>query len=153
MQELWRSKANNINFHYRTKSVKINEQIFLWIQKPYFWPIFQTVGANKVFSKNSSSVTHNFIRVSSTMQKLREIWWSNFKKTSGQTTGWKDKQTLFHRILPATDQVLLSTMAVHCHLKVKDIEYNVGLTKIIASQSACEKWALGPHELNGHAHF
>ena len=47
----------------------------------------------------------------------------------------------------------------------QDIEYSVGLTKIIASQSACKKISsilklthttqqiLGSHELNGHTHF
>ena len=43
--------------------------------------------------------------------------------------GQKDGQTLFHRILPATAWGLTSTTAVDLHLKVKDIEYNVGLTK------------------------
>ena len=41
----------------------------------------------------------------------------------------KGGQTLFHRILPATTMGLTSKTAVNSHLKVKDIEYNVGLTK------------------------
>ena len=44
-------------------------------------------------------------------------------------SGGKDGQTLFHRILPATARGLASKTAVNWHLKVKDIEYNVGLTK------------------------
>ena len=44
-------------------------------------------------------------------------------------SGGKDGQTLFHRILPATARGLTSKTAVNWHLKVKDIEYNVGLTK------------------------
>ena len=43
--------------------------------------------------------------------------------------GLKDGQALFHRILPATTKGLSSTTAVDWHLKIKDIEYNVGLTK------------------------
>ena len=43
--------------------------------------------------------------------------------------GWKDIQTLLHRILPATTRGLTSTTAVDWHLKVKDKEYGVGLTK------------------------
>ena len=39
-------------------------------------------------------------------------------------SGGKDGRTLFHRILP----VLTSKTAVNWHLKVKDIECNVGLT-------------------------
>ena len=41
----------------------------------------------------------------------------------------KDGQTLFYSILPATARSLTSKTTVHWHLKVKDIEYNVGLTK------------------------
>ena len=40
-----------------------------------------------------------------------------------------DRQTLFHKILSATAMGLTSKTAVNWHLKVKDIEYNVGLTK------------------------
>ena len=42
-------------------------------------------------------------------------------------TGGKDGQNLFHRILPATVRGLTSTIAVDWHLKVKNIEYDVGL--------------------------
>ena len=45
-----------------------------------------------------------------------------------QTSGWKDGQTLFHRILLATTGGLKSTTAVDWHLKVKDIEYDFGMT-------------------------
>ena len=44
-------------------------------------------------------------------------------------TGQRDGQALFHMILLATARGLTSTTAVDWHLKVKDIEYNVGLTK------------------------
>ena len=47
-------------------------------------------------------------------------------------SGGKDGLTLFHRILSATAMGLnwhLVFTAVNWHLKVKDIEYNVGLTK------------------------
>ena len=43
--------------------------------------------------------------------------------------GWKDGQTLFHGTLPATARGLTSTTAIAWHLKVKDIEYEVGSTK------------------------
>ena len=44
-------------------------------------------------------------------------------------SGGKDGQTLFHSTFPATTMGLISKTAVSWHLKVKDIEYNVGLTK------------------------
>ena len=44
-------------------------------------------------------------------------------------SGGKDGETLFHGILPATARGVASKTAINWHLKVKDIEYNVGLTK------------------------
>ena len=44
-------------------------------------------------------------------------------------SGGKDRQTLFHKTLPATAIGLTGKNAVNWHLKVKDIEYNVDLTK------------------------
>ena len=77
-------------------------------------------------------------------------------------SGGKDGQTLFHRILPATAMGLTSKTAVNWHLKVKDIEYNVGLTKSycitvsmqnISSVHKLIQQILGFHELNGHTQF
>ena len=42
---------------------------------------------------------------------------------------WKDRQTLFHGILLANTRGLTCTTPVEWYLKVKDIEYNVSLTK------------------------
>ena len=52
-----------------------------------------------------------------------------FQETIQQTAGWKDEQTLFHETIPATARSPMSATAVDWHLKVKDIEYDVGLTK------------------------
>ena len=51
----------------------------------------------------------------------------------------KDRQTLFHKILPTTagglksatavNKTAVNKTAVDWHLKVKDVEYNVGPTK------------------------
>ena len=55
-------------------------------------------------------------------------------------SGSKDGQTLFHGILPATARGLASKTAINWHLKVKDVEYNVGLIKYYCiAQSACKK--------------
>ena len=83
-----------------------------------------------------------------------------------QTAGGKDGQTLFHRIFPATAEGLTSTTAVNWHLKVKDIEYDVGLTKNYCITVSKQKirsihtlilkiqQILGPHELNKcHTYF
>ena len=59
-----------------------------------------------------------------------------------------------------------SATAVDWHLKVKDVEYNVGLTKNYATTVSMQKISsihklilfkiqqiLGSHELNDHTHF
>ena len=57
--DLCRNTANNINLHYRTDAVKINDQIIQCIQKTlfldHFWSIFPI---RKYFSRKSGSVTH-----------------------------------------------------------------------------------------------
>ena len=67
---------------------------------------------------------------------------------------------LFDRILPATARGLASKTAVNWHLKVKDIEYNDGLTKKYCITVSMQKISsihkliqqiLGSHVLNGHA--
>ena len=62
--------ANNINVHYRTNSIEINDKIFQYIQKQ-FWPIFPIFGAKKKLLENPA-VMHNFIWVSSIMPNLRK---------------------------------------------------------------------------------
>ena len=52
-----------------------------------------------------------------------------FQETTQTTAKWKDGQTLFHRTLTATARGPTSTTALDWHLKVKDIEYDAGLTK------------------------
>ena len=63
------------------------------------------------------------------------------------------------RILPATTVGSTSKTAVNWHIKVKDIEYNVGLTKRYSITVSMQKirsihkliqQILGSHELSGH---
>ena len=70
--------------------------------------------------------------------------------------GQKQGQSLFHRILPASTSGLTSTTTVEQHLKVKDREYNVHLTKHYCITVSMQKSApfilkikpiLGSHEL------
>ena len=77
-------------------------------------------------------------------------------------SGGKDGETLFHGILPATARGLASKTAANWHLKVKDIEYNVGLIKTYCITVSMQKSSsihqliqqiLGSHELNDHVHF
>ena len=74
----------------------------------------------------------------------------------------KDGQTLFHGILPATARGLASKTAINWHLKVKDIEFNVGFIKNycitvsmkkISSVHKLIQQILGSHELNDSTHF
>ena len=77
-------------------------------------------------------------------------------------SGSKDGHTIFHGILPATTRGLASKTAINWHLKVKDIEYNVGITKNYCITVSMQKissihkliWQiLGSHELNDLTHF
>ena len=74
----------------------------------------------------------------------------------------KDGQTLFHGILPATARGLARKTAINWHLKVKNIEYNVGLTNNYCITVSMQKVSsihkliqqiLGSHELNDYTHF
>ena len=74
----------------------------------------------------------------------------------------KDGQTLFHGILPATARGLASKTAIKWHVKIKDIEYTIGLTKNYCITVSMQKISsiheliqliLGSHELNDHANF
>ena len=76
--------------------------------------------------------------------------------------GGKDGQTLFHGILPAAARGLASKTAIKWHVKIKDIEYTVGLTKNYCITVSMQKISsihkliqliLGSHELNDHAYF
>ena len=77
-------------------------------------------------------------------------------------SGSKDGHTIFHGILPATTRGLASKTAINWHLEVKDIEYNVGLTKNYCITVSMQKISsihkliqqiLGSHELNDYTHF
>ena len=77
-------------------------------------------------------------------------------------SGSKDGQTLFYGILPATARGLASETAINWHLKVKNIEYNVGLPNNYCITVSMQKVSsihkliqeiLGSHELNGYTHF
>ena len=77
-------------------------------------------------------------------------------------SGGKDGQTLFHGILPATARGLATKTSVNWHLKVKDIEHNVGLTKNYSIRDSMQKICsinlkiqhiLGSHQLDDHTHF
>ena len=107
---------------------------------------------NKGFSKKSDRHA-----------QLHKGFWHLSKKTPWQMSGEKDAQTLFHRVLPATARDLTSTIAVDWYLKVKDIEYGVGLTEnyciTVGMQTKISsilnffQQILGSHVLNGHAYF
>ena len=103
--QIWdfsRNTANNINFHYRTNSVKIDDKLFqsIWLS-----------------CTKSGSVMHNFISFSSIMPKFRKNWWYNSRKMPGQMEGWKerqkDRQTLFFRTLPTTAGGLIICWRFH----------------------------------------
>ena len=75
-------------------------------------------------------------------------------------SGRKDGKTLPHRVLPATAKGLTSAIAVDWHLKIRDIEYDAGLTRNYCITVSMQKihsilkhiqQICGSHVLNGHA--
>ena len=129
-------------------------EFFLKFKKPFFWQFL--------------TYFPNFSMKSSCYAQLLKGFWHHAKilrnlmiqfQENTQMSGSKDGQTLFHRILPATTSGLTSKTAVNQHLKVKDIEYNVGLTKGYCITVCMQKISsihklilliLGSHEVNGH---
>ena len=88
----------------------------------------------------------NFIKVYKTKPKYKEMQWS--KKTPREIAGQKDRQTLFHRTLPAAPGGLKSTTMVDWHLKVKDTHYDFDLTKKLLNHSQHAK----NNQLNLYSH-
>ena len=126
-----------------------------------FFPHFPNFWSKNIFPKNWA-LMHNFIRVSSTMGKFREISGSNSKKKSWQMPGGKDWQTLFHRVLPATTRELTTTTTIDWHLNVKDKKCDLGLIKNYCITVSMQKFSsihkliqqiLGSHKLNDNNHF
>ena len=78
-----------------------------------------------------------------------------------QMSGSKDERILFHGIRLATARGLASKAAINWHLKVKNIEYNVGLTNNYSITVSMKKVSsihkfiqiLGSHELNDYTQF
>ena len=104
--DLCRNTTNNISFHYRTNSVKINDQIFHYTQKNlslgHFWSIFPNIWRKKFFSRNYGSIaqtSYGYLAPNQNSEKTN----ANSKKTPGQKDGRKDGETLFYRTLPASD--------------------------------------------------
>ena len=69
-----------------------------------------------------------------------------------------DGQTLFHRTISTSSEDPTQTTAVDWHLKVKDIQYDVGQTKNCCITVSMQKISLihkvlVSHELNVHTHF
>ena len=82
-------------------------------------------------------------------------------QTDVRRQGWTDP-TSWDPILPAIARGLASKTAINWHLKVKDIEYNVGLTKNYCITVSMQKISsihkliqqiLGSHELNDYTQF
>ena len=79
LRNLCRNTANNINFHYRTNSVKINDKIFQYIQKTlflaHFWPIFPILWAKNFFLENpalSSTNSYGFLAPCQNLEKTND---------------------------------------------------------------------------------
>ena len=96
--------ASNINFHYRTNSVKINDQIFQEIQKTPFLEVHSpNFGGKKFFLENpalSHTTSYGFWVPCQNLDKTNDT--IPRKCLDRRKEGPKDGQTLFYRTLQAT---------------------------------------------------
>ena len=131
--------------------MKINTQIF--------WPISPIFRSKKVFPRNRI-VMPGFLAPCQNSEKFNDL--ISRKQLDRCQTLDKDRQTLFHKILSAAAMGLITETAVNWHLKVKDTEYNVGLTRSYCITVSMQKISsihkliqqiLGSHELNDHTQF
>ena len=67
--DLCRNIGNNINFHYRTNSLKLNDQIF---KKPCSWSVFPILKGKKFLKENpplSCRTSHRFLAPCQNLEK------------------------------------------------------------------------------------
>ena len=90
--QIWdfcRNKANNIHFHYRTNSVKINGNIFQYIQKVLFLAHFPNFWGKKFFLENPAlSCTTGFLVSCQNLEKTNDT--IPRKRPDRRKDGWKD---------------------------------------------------------------
>ena len=111
LSQIWdldRNTANMINFYYRSNSVKINDQIFQWIEKnmflAHFGPFSQFFGKKIFLSENpalSCTTSYEFLAPCQISVKTYDTIPRKYldKRMMEER---KDGQTLFHWTLPAT---------------------------------------------------
>ena len=91
--DLCRNKANNINFHYKTNSAKINDKIFQYIKKTPFLAHFPNFWGKNFFLENPA-LSRKTSWVSSIMTKFRKKLMIQFQEnawTDGRTDGRTDR--------------------------------------------------------------
>ena len=124
---MYRSTANNINFHYRSTSVKIIDQIFQQIQKILFLALFGSTftifGAKKFFPENPTPSHTTSCEFLAPCQNLDKINDAIPRKCLDRQ---KDRQTLFHRTLPATARGPIKVSVIN---KIKG--KNIPITKFL----------------------
>ena len=81
-----------------------NDLIFFKSPKNTVFGAFLTIFGHfclmGIFSKNSGSVTHNYVWTPNTKLSFRKNWANSEPILRKLTDRWKDEQTLFHRTLP-----------------------------------------------------
>ena len=89
---------NHKNFDFTQIPDKTNDMNFLKSPKQCFWAIFDHFYLIEIFSKKSSSVTHNYIWTPN-MLSFRKKLMSQSQENLWED-GIRDRQTVFHRTLP-----------------------------------------------------
>ena len=103
IRDLCRNTVNNINFHYRTNSAKINDKFSKYSKNPVIGPFlvhFLNFGGKKFFLENLvllRTTSYGFLAPCQNLEKTNDTI-----PRKRLTEGREDGQTLFHRALPAT---------------------------------------------------
>ena len=93
IEDLYRNTENNINFHYRTNLGKINDRIFIQLQKTLllacFWPISPIFGGRKKLSQKIwQAQLDKVFKYHTEIQRNLMIQFQENNPTDSRMEGW-----------------------------------------------------------------
>ena len=130
LSQIWdlrRNTANNINFHYWTNFEKMNDQIFQKFNKLALFCRFSPIWGIWLCH------TQLYVGFWYYAKNFLKNYWSNSKKTSGQTDS-------FHRTLPGIQNWLYKVLQnLCCHSQKTRVKIILNII-----------WHLGSHNKSSH---
>ena len=144
---------NHNNFHFTEILDKTNDN-FLKKSKNHVFGPFLTIFGHfchmAIFSKQSASVTHNYIWAPNTMlsfkKKLMSKSWENLRtdgRADRRMEGWTDGQTLFYRALPAKTQGPKNICTCNSTGKTLFIKFDRSSAKMLPASTGLNELLIG----------